>query len=272
MSARLDAVLLLAQAAGLSKAELIARGKDAAPAELETRYRELLERRRAHEPVAYIVGEKEFWGLSFKVNPAVLIPRPDTEPLVEEALRVINTRGERESVAVLDLGTGCGCIPIALAVETQKMGRPARYLAVDQSEAALNMARQNAVRHGVAAQIDFMCSDWFAGVPAGQRFDLIVSNPPYVSEGEREVSPETHFEPHAALYSGADGLAALRHILTQAHRYLTPGGVLLCEIGSMQQAGLASFYNRTLTQFYREIAFMPDLGGRTRVVKLAPAL
>jgi release factor glutamine methyltransferase len=191
-------------------------------------YREAVERRRAGEPVAYITGRREFYGLDFRVTPAVLIPRPDTELLVELALARIPPHQER---TVLDLGTGSGCIALSIARE-----RPhARVMAIDGSPEALKVARDNARTLAIAG-VAFVEGDWFEPV-ADQRFDLIVTNPPYVAAGDPHLAQgDLRFEPEAALVGGADGLAAIRHIVVRAGRHLVSGGALLFEHGHDQGA------------------------------------
>lgn len=235
--ARLEARILLAHALGLTRAWLIAHEHDELPATATEAYESLLARRLAGEPVAYILGEKEFFGRSFKVNPAVLIPRPETELLVELALSKLPAG---KAVRVLDLGTGSGCVAVTLALE-----RPdCAIVAIEQSAEALAVAKQNVVHLG--AKLGFYAGSWYQALPAGtEKFDLIVSNPPYVAEYDSHLAALTH-EPRHALTAGADGLDDIRRIVQGASEWLTPGGWLLFEHGwdqaqacreALQQAG-----------------------------------
>jgi release factor glutamine methyltransferase len=186
---------------------------------------ELVKRRRAGEPVAYLTGEREFYGLAFKVTPAVLIPRPETELLVESALDYIPAGAE---CRVLDLGTGSGCVAVAIARERPR----ARVTAIDVSTAALAIARENAATH--AAAIEFIESDWFAAL-AGRGFGVIVANPPYIAEGDPHLARgDVRYEPSGALVSGPAGLDAIETIVEQARGHLDDGGALLFEHGHLQ--------------------------------------
>jgi len=240
-SARLDAELLLAEALGLSRVELYT-NHDRPLAEPEVdRFRELLRRRSAREPVAYITGAREFWSLDFAVDRRVLIPRPETETLVEATLSAI--RGELDGQApghagsgnavgprVLEIGTGSGAIAVALAVEIAEL----RVTATDNSQSALEIAPLNAQRHGVADRVEFLHGDTFDVFTQGERFDVIVSNPPYCKEGELpELQPEVRdWEPSSALVAGADGMSVTARIIARAPQYLVPGGWLLLEVGT----------------------------------------
>jgi release factor glutamine methyltransferase len=218
--ARLEIRILLGHALGVNRAWLIAHEHDELPAALLEKYESLLVRRLAGEPVAYLLGEKEFFGRSFQVTPDVLIPRPETELLVELALEKLCP-----SARALDLGTGSGCIAITLALE-----RPdCRVIAVDQSAAALAVAEQNAVHLG--AKLGFYSGSWYQALPAEtEKFDLILSNPPYVAEGDPHLAALAH-EPASALASGTDGLDDIRRIVEGAAAWLKPGGWLMFEHG-----------------------------------------
>lgn len=220
----IDARVLLRAVLGVDGAHLIAHGNGAISAQHEATFRALAARRMAGEPVAYIVGKREFYGHAFKVTPAVLIPRPETELLVELAL-------QRKPKRVLDLGTGSGCIAISIA-----LAQPAvQMTALDQSRAALAVACENAVRLN-ALNVIFQTSNWFDAVQ-GQRFDVIVSNPPYVAAGDAHLTQgDLRFEPASALAAGADGLADIRVIVAGARAHLAPGGWLLFEHGYDQAA------------------------------------
>ena len=233
-SSRLDAEVLLSHALGCSRSSLIARLRDECATEIAVAFRGFLERRSAGEPVAYITGEREFWGLSFVVTPAVLIPRPESELIVEEGIKALDGI---ERPRILDLGTGSGCLSIALVKETRRRGaRDLACLAIDCSESALAIARENAARHGVASEIDFRVSDWFSRSDLfSPPYDLIVANPPYIDPSER-TPVELSYEPSNALFAAEHGLADVREILSGSSRMLAPGGVLLCEVGAGKRA------------------------------------
>ena len=220
--ARLETRVLAAFAWGVSPAWLIAHDIDSLSDAQRTLFQALLTRRLAGEPVAYLTGTREFYGRPFQVSPDVLIPRPDTELLVELALARIPPD---QTVAVLDLGTGSGCIAITLALE-----RPlARVTAVDRSAAALAVAQCNA--DTLSAGVEFLTGDWFAAL-IGRRFDLIVGNPPYIAAADPHLARgDVRFEPLAALTAGRDGLDDLRRLTAAASAHLKPGGALLLEHG-----------------------------------------
>lgn len=244
-----EARLLLAAATGFSEASVLAHPERELPAEAEARFRELAARRARGEPIAYLLGEKEFYGLPLAVNPSVLIPRPETELLVERALAL-------RPASVLDLGTGSGAIALAI-----KRHLPAaRVVAVERSAAALAVARRNALKLGI--EVDFRHGLWFEPV-AGERFDLVVSNPPYVAMGDAHLSQgDLRFEPQSALVAGPEGLDALRDIVRGAPSHLNPGGWLLVEHGLGQEAAVRTL----LAQAGLEgIATWPDVAGIARV-------
>jgi release factor glutamine methyltransferase len=223
-----EARALLASALARDAAWLIAHADQPLDAAAAARYAELIRRRAAGEPVAYLTGEREFYGLPFRVTPAVLIPRPETELLVELALARL-APGSR--ARVLDLGTGSGCVALSIA-----RARPAvRVLAVDCSSDALAVAAANARALG-AANVELRRGDWFEGL-AGERFELIVANPPYVADGDPHLAcGDLRHEPRAALAAGADGLAAIRAIVAAAPGHLAAGGALYIEHGHDQGA------------------------------------
>jgi release factor glutamine methyltransferase len=230
---RLDAQLLLGHLLGRSRAWLVAHGDDPLSADTAHAYGALCARRAEGEPLAYLVGEREFHGLALQVSPAVLVPRPDTETLVDWALDLLaGELAPRQPAAVADLGTGSGAI--ALAVKHRCPA--ARVDAIDLSEAALAVARANAQRLGLA--VDFHCGSWW-GPLVGRRFDLILSNPPYIAAGDPHLAALRH-EPALALSPGGDGLDAIRHIAAGALAHLQPGGWLLLEHGWDQAAPVAA--------------------------------
>jgi release factor glutamine methyltransferase len=244
-----EARLLLAAATGFSEASVLAHPERELPADAEAAFRGFAARRARGEPVAYILGEKEFYGLPLAVAPAVLIPRPETELLVELALR-------EEFGSALDLGTGSGAIALAL-----KRRRPAaRVVAVERSAAALAVARRNALKLGL--EVDLRHGLWFAPV-AAERFDLVVSNPPYVGEGDPHLKEgDVRFEPRSALVAGPDGLEAIREIVRDAPRHLNPGARVLLEHGFGQDAAVRSLL---VEAGIEDVATWPDLAGIARV-------
>ncbi|MFN0060354.1 MAG: peptide chain release factor N(5)-glutamine methyltransferase [Planctomycetota bacterium] len=225
--ARLDVELLLAHAIGVPRAVLERQARVAS--KTATHYRTLLARRARGEPIAYLLGEWEFYGISFAVSPAVLVPRPETELLVDWALEHLRNRAE--TVRIADLGTGSGCIAIAIALELSR----AEVHATDISEDALAVARQNVARHGLGARVRLYQGDWLA--PLTPPFDLIVSNPPYVARNDSKLSADVaRFEPAGALHdSDGDGLGAYRRLANDVGRYLSHAGAgVLVEVGEDQ--------------------------------------
>lgn len=204
----LDAEVLARHALGWDRARWLAESRGEAPPGFLPAFSALVDRRARGEPVAYITGTREFWGLDFQVTPAVLIPRPETELLVQEALAVIDERG---ATAVADVGTGSGCVAIAIAHERPNL----RVVATDISAKALEVARANAARHGVAERVAFRHAPVLDGAGA---VDVIVSNPPYIPRGEARtlMKDVVEFEPHTALFAGGDGLYVIRAILAAA--------------------------------------------------------
>lgn len=223
-SARLDAEVLLAHCCRCQRIELYVRFETEPDEPTRTRFREMIKQRAAGKPVAYLVGFREFFSLSFEVTPDVLIPRPETEQLV---LTVLDFLKGRDSAAILDIGTGSG----AIAVTVSKHFPEARVTAVDVSTAALAVAQRNAVQHHVQGQIEFLQSDLMSGLGTERRFDVIVSNPPYIGEIERSSLSRdvVEYEPSQALFSGSDGTEATYRIIDAAPRYLKPGGLLAIE-------------------------------------------
>jgi release factor glutamine methyltransferase len=244
-----EARLLLAAATGFSEASVLAHPERELPAAAEARFRDLAARRKHGEPIAYLLGEKEFYGLPLAVNPAVLIPRPESELLVALALA-------RKPASVLDLGTGSGAIALAI-----KRHLPAaRVVAVERSAAALAVARRNALKLGL--EVDFRHGLWFEPV-AGERFDLVVSNPPYVAMGDAHLSQgDLRFEPQSALVAGPEGLDAIREIVRGAPSHVNPGGWLLVEHGLGQDVAVRGLLREA---GFDEIHTWPDLAGIARV-------
>jgi release factor glutamine methyltransferase len=249
----IDSRALLRAALGVSDTYLIAHPGQPLTEQQHERYLDWVERRRAGEPVAYLTGEREFYSLAFKVTPAVLIPRPETELLVDFALERVPAH---EPYRVLEVGTGSGCVAVAIARHRPR----ARVTATDVSRAALAVARENAARHG--SSTEFIESDWLDAL-AGRRFDLIVSNPPYVAEHDPHLSQgDSRFEPRSALVAGADGLSCIRLIIEQARAHLEPGGGLLFEHGYDQAARCRALLEQA---GYRDVTSRGDLAGIERV-------
>lgn len=253
---RLDAQMLLLHALGRSphdRAWLIAHDSDPLPRPAAARWAEWLQRRLNGEPVAYLLGEKEFGGLTLQVDARVLVPRPDTEVLVEWALDALPKPGGAEAPRLLDLGTGSGAIALAIAAR-----RPdAQLTATDASADALAVAQANAQRLNLPVR--FAHGTWLAAVP-GERFDVIASNPPYIAEGDAHLAALSH-EPISALTAGPDGLDDLRQIVAQAPGALRPGGWLLLEHGHDQAAAVRELLG---TQGFEEACSRTDLAGIER--------
>jgi len=248
--------ILLCHATGLSRVQLITRAEQEINADEAERLADLVRRRLAGEPIAYIVGKREFFGLDFEVSEAVLIPRPDTELIVELAIERLPPQGR-----LLDMGTGSGAIAVSVA-----HSRPdASVTALDVSEAALAVARRNAANNRTGVR--FLRSDWFSALEdkgsCGDTFDLIASNPPYIAAGDAHLSQgDLRFEPAGALTDHADGLSALRAIVEGAPRHLAAGGWLLLEHGYDQAAQVAALL---AAGGYLEVQSWRDLGGIERV-------
>jgi release factor glutamine methyltransferase len=248
-----DARVLLCHVTGSNSAYLIAHPEAGMSAPQHAAYVGLVERRAAGEPVAYLTGEREFYGRSFRVTPSVLIPRPETELLVDLALERIRPLAQPR---VLDLGTGSGCIAISVVSECSQ----SKVVACDQSLAALAVARENSERLGV--RIEFSRSDWYSALQ-GERFDLIVSNPPYVAAGDPHLRErDLRFEPPEALAGGPDGLDCIRTIIAAGAGHLVAGGWLLVEHGHDQAGAVRSLF---VAAGYAEVFTVPDLAGIERV-------
>jgi release factor glutamine methyltransferase len=251
-NARRDAELLLLRATCKDRAFLLTHPSAELTPEQQSTYEQWLTRRAQHEPIQYITGEQEFYGLTIRVTPDVLIPRPETEHLVEALLERVPPNA---FIRIADVGTGSGAIAIALAHKLPN----ATITALDNSAAALAIARQNAERHNLTARIRFLESDLLNAV-ADERFEAIVSNPPYVPESEILEPQVRNFEPHTALYAGPAGLDIYQRLIPQAWQSLNPQGWLMMEIGHGQQNALANL----LTE-WNEVEFIHDLQGIPRV-------
>lgn len=261
-SPKAEAAILLAHALNMERIEVYLQyDKPLCPNELEV-FKSLIRRRVRREPVAYIVGTKGFWTLDLAVTRDVLIPRPETEFMVEAALPVLSGGPDSPRMRVLELGTGSGAVVIALASE-----RPGHlFFASDISVKAVELARKNAARYGTA--IHFFSGDWFKALNKRQPFDMILSNPPYIRTAEiKELQPEIHqYEPFRALDGGKDGLGPVRHILNFAPPYLAQGGSLLLETGHDQKADILRIMETC--GCYEPVAFIKDYSGYDRIVHI----
>ena len=254
-----DAVVLARAVLGWDQARWLAHRHDSASAEFAPAFLNLLARRAAHEPLAYILGEREFFGRPFLVSRDVLIPRPETELVIDQALAWLSTAGRPAAPTIVDVGTGSGCLAIILALECPG----ARIVATDISPAALEVARTNAARHGVAARVDWRHTALAGDLTAGA--DLIVANPPYVAERDRGslAADVRDYEPAAALFAGPDGLDVIRPFAPAAWRALRAGGALIMEIGARQWPAVEDILRRA---GFQHVAVRADLAGIPRVV------
>jgi release factor glutamine methyltransferase len=260
-SARLDAEVLLAHVVGCKRIDLYGlRFGELASAEIRQQYRDLIRRRLEGCPVAYLVGKKEFFGLEFKVSPAVLIPRPDTEHVVMEC---VGAAKALPSPRIIDIGTGSGNIAIALAKQLPS----AQVTAIDRSQGALEIARDNAARLGVGERIRFLDGDLFASLPPDQRFDFVVSNPPYIAHEDLDKLPigVRQYEPLAALDGGPGGFAVFDRLIEQARGRLVSGGWLIVEIGAPQEE--AARARLAKCPEYELGATVRDYSGHPRVLR-----
>jgi release factor glutamine methyltransferase len=265
-SPRLDAEVLLAHVRGCQRIELYTAFEEPASEELRQRFRELVKQRAAGKPVAYLVGQREFFSLPFEVTPDVLIPRPETELLVVRALdlaKQVPLSERTDGIQLADVGTGSGILAVTFA----KRVPTAQVTAIDVSPAALAVARRNAERHGVTDRVEFVEGDLFSGLPAEQRFDLIVSNPPYVTSAEmKELAGDVRgFEPALALDGGELGTAVIERLIAQAAGRLTAAGWLLMEISPTIVERVESLLE-TAPQLERRPT-KNDLAGLPRVVQ-----
>jgi len=260
---RLDSEVLLAHALGVDRLKVYLQfDRPLDHGELDL-IRGLFKRRAAQEPLQYIIGTREFYGFSFQVGPGVLIPRPETEGLVEKALSLLEPLPV-ENRKVLDLGTGSGCIAIALAKKV-----PCRVWAVDKSEKALEIAKKNGEILGVSGSIQWRLGYWFGALLDGDppQFQLLVSNPPYIAEKEREAleAEVREFEPSGALFGGADGMQAFQEIAKKAFEKVVPGGSLLLELHPDRWEGVSALFPQ---ESWPERELVHDLAGHARVLVL----
>jgi release factor glutamine methyltransferase len=263
---RLDAEVLMARTLGWERIDLYLRHDQPLNEDEVDRFRELIRRRARREPVAYITGQKEFWSIRLQVTPEVLIPRPETETLVETALSAAHAvrPHKAEPVRILEIGTGSGAVAVVLALE---LGEAGELIATDRSTAALDVARANAGSLGVAGRIRFVAGDLFDALETDEDlFDLIVSNPPYIpSPLIPDLPPEIKdYEPQGSVDGGADGLSVIRPILQEAHRWLVPHGSLVLEVGEGQRPALDAILEQQ--GFWQGWRWVPDLHGSDRVL------
>jgi release factor glutamine methyltransferase len=262
-TARLDAELLLGNVLAMTREQILIRSDLPLTRAQMRQYNELLRRRLLREPLAYIRGRREFWSLEFEVSADVLIPRPETERLVEVAVALAQEFSCAEALRVLDVGTGSGAIAISLAEELPS----AIISAIDVSSAALKVARANAARHDVSERVHFIHGDLFEQFGrSGARFDLIVSNPPYIPSADIDrLEPEARsWEPRLALDGGVDGLDLYRRIAREAHDYMARDGVIAMEVGATMGEEVASLFSEV--GYYTGLTIVPDYAGRDRVV------
>ncbi len=264
-SPRLDAEVLLAHACGCQRIELYTTFDQEPAEQAKVAFRELVRRRNEGTPVAYLVGYKEFYSMQFEVNPDVLIPRPETEHLVVAALDRAKELGS-QPLNIVDVGTGSGAIAVTIA----KHLKNCHMTAIDKSPTALAVARRNAEKHQLGEdRITFLESDLLAALPADAKFDLVLSNPPYVSQAEFEQLPSTvrKFEPHMALVSGPDGSEVITRLLVEAQAKLNPRGYCIFEFSPMLNQRLAAFVGTG----WDPPLVTKDLAGLARIVTLRKA-
>ena len=256
--ARLDAETLLLHLLNQNRTWLLTNWETDASPEIETAFGKLIARRSSGKPLQYITGMAEFFGLPFQVAPGALIPRPETEHLVEEVLRLAQIQAP-EALRIADIGTGSGAISVALAHSLPN----ARLTATDLSPQALSIARENAAKNHVSERIEFIQGDLLAPL-SGQSFTIIASNPPYIPNSDLEsLSVEVReYEPHSALFAGEDGLTVYRRLIPDAYHLLLPGGWLVLEIGFGQQQSIQALLEENR---YTEIRFIADYQGIPRV-------
>jgi len=255
--AAIDADVLARHALGWDRAALLTHGREAAPPSFVNVFDALVARRAAREPVALIMGVREFWGLDFEVTRDVLIPRPETEFIVEEALEILNSFARH----IVDIGSGTGYFSLNL----MQLGLLGRVVATDISPSALRVARRNAIRHGAIARVSFVRASFLSGI--GRGIDLIVSNPPYVPDNAAPAMPMevVGHEPHTALFGGHDGLSALREIIRDSAAHLTRNGRLILEFGYGQEGAVATLATET---GWTVMKVREDLQGIPRVMVL----
>ena len=259
-SPRLDAEVLLAHAKGCERIQLYTAFDEIVSDEVRARFRELVKRRADGMPVAYLVGQREFFSLRFRVTPDVLIPRPETEFVVIAALDHLKQFGGNSAA---DIGAGSGAIAVAIARHAPQV----QVTAIDNSRAALAIAAENARAHAVADRIEFIKSDLLAAIPPGPQFAVIASNPPYISQSEYDALPPTvkNFEPRSALLAGPQGTEVIERIIPQAAERLLPGGLLVVELSPMIAGQVIEMIERNGR--FEPATIGKDLGGQARIAK-----
>jgi release factor glutamine methyltransferase len=257
---RFEAEYLLQAALGVNKATLFLSSRRRVAPEDIVCCQSMLDRRLAREPLQYIVGEVEFWSRNFLVTPDVLIPRQETEFVLEQVLSLVGRQAD-VCLQVLDMGTGSGIIADVLASELS-----CQVIAVDSSPLALKVAKTNIIAHNQQNRVSLVCSDLFSALTMQQQFDVIVSNPPYVAETEKDdLHPEvTSYEPFSALFAGPDGLDCYRRLIPESYEYLRPGGWLCLEIGMLQGPEIMEMLQ---VHGYRDVAILSDYAARPRFAR-----
>lgn len=260
-TARLDAEVLLAHARGCSRIQLYTAYDEILPDAARQKMRDLVKRRVNAEPVAYLVGTKEFYSLAFEVNRDVLIPRPDTELLVMETLRLVK---EIAAPTILELGVGSGCISTAIAVNS----KTARLVGIEISPPTMAVAQRNLERHKVADRVELRCGDLLGPVKKGELFDVLVTNPPYIPTAEiQTLAPNVrNHEPHRALDGGADGLDIIRRIAAEAPAFVKPGGWVLIEFSPEQADVVLAIFQQPGSAF-EQAAIVSDLAPLPRMLR-----
>ena len=262
---------LINQYLGWPRSALISRDQEPLPDEILLAWKSFEARRLSGVPVAYLTGTKGFHGIELKVNEAVLIPRPETELLVDlalEEIQRIHARSPNQSIQVLDLGTGSGAIALAIAHATSAISKASidiDVFGIDQSSAAIELARDNAKSLGLDTSVTFLTSNWYAAIPDRYRsaVDIIVSNPPYIQKDDPHLQTgDLRFEPQSALTDNDDGLSCIRQILNGTHQYLKPGGLIAIEHGYDQAAAVTALMK---TEGFQAITSLPDLAGHLRI-------
>jgi release factor glutamine methyltransferase len=262
---------LINQYLGWPRSALISRDQEPLPDEILLAWKSFEARRLSGVPVAYLTGTKGFHGIELKVNEAVLIPRPETELLVDlalEEIQRIHASSPNQSIQVLDLGTGSGAIALAIAHATSAISKASidiHVFGIDQSSAAIELARDNAKSLGLDTSVTFLTSNWYAAIPDRYRsaVDIIVSNPPYIQKDDPHLQTgDLRFEPQSALTDYDDGLSCIRQILNGAHQYLKPGGLIAIEHGYDQAAAVTALMK---TERFQAITSLPDLAGHLRI-------
>ena len=263
-SAPVDAFLLFEFCFGLTRSQLFLHGAKEVPARELGRFNLILDRRLTREPLHYITGTREFWSLDFVVSPAVLIPRPETEFVIDTVLATIKKQGYRQG-PVLDMCTGSSVIAVVLTLELETDN----VVAVDISTEALIIAKQNICKFGLEEKITLICSDLFSALRENKQYEIIVANPPYISEDDiNSLQPEVRdWEPRSALTGGFEGLDLIERIADHAYRYLFPGGWLFIEIGSDQREKVDELFACHASKEYDNVSILSDWSGHPRLLK-----